>query len=170
MVHKYALIGAASLLVSCAVTAKAAPASSPAPSATHAPVAQPITPVTTARIVMLRVYVADIARAEKFYHEVFGTTVVQKLGENVRVTVMPGGAFPGIILIQSPDEVRMNGSWVMQVSNVEETLAKAQANGATLMHTEFAENVGGMPARSTHLVDPDGNIIEVLQVGAQVAK
>lgn len=160
-----ALIGAASLLAGGAAAAKDAPA--PASPTAPPPAAQPITPVASARVVMLRVYVADIARAEKFYHEVFGTTVMQKLGENVRIMVMPGGAFPGIILIQSPDEARMNGSWVMQVSNVEETLAKAQANGATLMHTEFSDNVSGMPARSSHLVDPDGNIIEVLQVGGK---
>ena len=31
---------------------------------------------------MIRMFVSDLARGEKFYHEVLGTTVVQKMGDN----------------------------------------------------------------------------------------
>jgi len=114
---------------------------------------------------MLRLFVADIARGEKFYHEVFGANVVQKMGDNVRIMIFPGGAMPGIILIQSRDEVSMNGSFVIQVPDVQATLRRAAANGGTLMNTRFAQQVEGMPASSSHFTDPDGNIVEVLQIG-----
>ena len=146
--------------------AVAAPGGSAPTSPTPAP--PPVGAVSLARVMMLRLYVSDIARAERFYHEVFGTTVLQKLGDKVRIMGFPGGGLPGIILIQSPDEVRMNGSFVMQVPDVQATLASAAANGGVLMNTHFSQQVEGMPARSSHFTDPDGNIIEVLQLGGRV--
>ena len=125
----------------------------------------PAGPVATPRILMLRLYVSDLERGEKFYREVFGTTVVQKMGENVRIMNFPGGVLPGIIMIKSPDEARMNGSFLVQVPDVQATLDRAAANGGVLHNTRFSEEVQGMPARSSHFTDPDGNIIEVLQVG-----
>ena len=144
-------------------TAFAAPASSP-PSAA-APVTPTVAPVVNPRVIMLRLFVADIARGEKFYHEVFGATVVQRMGDKVRIMNFPGNALPGIIQIQSPDEAKMNGSFVIQVANVQATIALAAANGGVPMNTRFAQQVEGMPARSTHFTDPDGNIIELLQIG-----
>lgn len=128
----------------------------------QAPVAAP---VAAARVLMLRLYVSDLDRGEKFYHEVFGTNVVQKMGDKVRILNFPGGAMPGIIMIQSPEEATMNGSVVMQVPDLQAALAKAAANGGKLKDTRFAQQVEGMPARSSHFSDPDGNLIEVLQIG-----
>ena len=157
---------AASLALALSGTAAAEQAASGA----RQPAAQPVGPVASARVIMLRLFVADLARAEKFYHEVFGTTVLQKMGDNVRIMNFPGGTLPGIILIKSPDEVRMNGSFVMQVADVQDTLARAAANGGTLMNTRFSQQVEGMPAQSSHFTDPDGNIIEVLQIGGGARK
>jgi predicted enzyme related to lactoylglutathione lyase len=122
-------------------------------------------PTAAPRVMMLRLYVADVDRGEKFYHAVFGTTVVQRMGDNVRIMIFPGGTMPGIIMIKSADEATMNGSFVMQVPDLKATLERAAANGGTLMATNFAQQVQGMAARSSHFIDPDGNIIEVLQMG-----
>jgi len=155
----YLALAAAAMLTAVGAEAEPAPAASAAPAAT------PVGPVTSARVIMLRLYVADLARGEKFYHEVFGTSVMEKLGDNVMILNFPGGALPGIIMIKSADEARMNGSFVMQVPDVQATLARAAANGGILMNTRFAQQVEGMPARSSHFTDPDGNIVEVLQIG-----
>lgn len=130
-----------------------------------APPTPPATTTTSPRVMMLRLYVADIDRGEKFYHAVFGTTTVQRMGDNVRILIFPGGTLPGIILIKSADEVTMNGSFVMQVPDLKGTMERAAANGGKLMNTNFADRVQGMPARSSHFIDLDGNIIEVLQMG-----
>jgi predicted enzyme related to lactoylglutathione lyase len=129
--------------------------------------AQPKPPATAAspQVIMLRLFVSDLDRGEKFYHEVFGTTVVQKMGENVRIMIFPGGAMPGIIMIKSSEEATMNGSFVVRVPDLRATLDRAAANGGKLMDTRFAQQIDNMPARSSHFTDPDGNVIEVLQIG-----
>jgi len=114
---------------------------------------------------MLRIYVSDVARSEKFYHEVLGANVMQKMGEAVRIMMFSGGAMPGIILIQSPEVATMHGSFVVQVPDLQGTLSRAAANGGTLKNTSFSQQMAGVPARSSHFADPDGNLIEVLQVG-----
>ena len=146
---------AAGLLLAATSVQAAPPATTPSAAA----------PVASLRVIMLRLYVGDIARGEKFYHEVLGANVLQKMGDNVRIMMFPGGAMPGIILIQSPDEARKNGSFVIQVPDVQATLQRAAANGGVLMNTRFAQQIEGMPARSSHFTDPDGNIVEVLQIG-----
>lgn len=155
--HK--LIAAACLLPMLA----AAPARAEGPAA---PLAAAVSP----KVMMLRFYVSEITRAEMFYRAVFGMMTAQKLGDTVRIMIFPGGAMPGIILIQSPEEATMNGSFVIQVPDLKGTLDKAAANGARLHNTNFAQDMAGMPARSSHFTDPDGNVIEVLQIGASSVK
>lgn len=122
-------------------------------------------PVAAPRVIMLRMFVSDLARGEKFYHEVFGTTVVRRMGENVSILNFPGGALPGIIMIKSSQVTQMKSSFVIQVPDMEATLARGAANGGSAESHRFAEAVQGMPAASHHLLDPDGNDIEVLQIG-----
>jgi predicted enzyme related to lactoylglutathione lyase len=155
------LLLAAGLLLA----APAGQATLPGPDLTTGP-ATGAGPVAAPRVIMLRLYAADIARAEKFYNEVLGANVVQRMGDKVRIMVFPGGTLPGIILIQSPDEARMNGSFVIQVPDVQATLQRAAANGGAPINTRFAQNIEGMAANSSHFTDPDGNIVEALQIGA----
>jgi predicted enzyme related to lactoylglutathione lyase len=119
---------------------------------------------------MLKIFVNDLERGEKFYHAVFGTNVVQRMGDNVRIMIFPGGTMPGIIMIRNRDEVKMKSSFVMQVQDVQATLALAAANGGVLLNTHFAQQVEGMPANSSHFDDPDGNNVEVLQIGGPSRK
>jgi predicted enzyme related to lactoylglutathione lyase len=125
----------------------------------------PPTPVATPRVIMLRLYVGELARAEKFYHEVLGATVVQKMGDKVGIMIFPGGVMPGLILIEAPKNEFKSGSFVMQVPDLEATLARAAANGGKVMSTRFSQNIQAMPAQSRHVFDPEGNDIEVLQIG-----
>lgn len=131
-----------------------------------APATEKPAPVASPRVVMLRLYVSDIARGESFYRQVFGTNVVQKMGDKVRIMMFPGGMTPGIILIQSPEVATMHGSFVIQVPDLKAVLEKAAANGGTLKNTHFEQKMAGMPAQSSHFSDPDGNLIEVLQIGS----
>ncbi len=130
----------------------------------------PAAPVSSPKIVMLRFFVSDVEWAEKFYRTVFAMTTVQKMGKNVRILIFPGGATPGIILIQSAEEASMNGSFIVQVPDLKATMALAAANGATLKNTKYEQNMGGIAAKSSHFADPDGNVIEVLQIGGPIAK
>lgn len=169
-------LASAAMLWGCAAQAQEAPpAATPAPAA---PAAAPA-PAISSRVMMLRVTVADSERAANFYRDVFGAVAMQGMmgpppasgeasrGGGIRIMTLPGG-LPGLILI--PGDEDENSSWVMQVSDLPGTLQRAQANGATLMNTHFEAGQGGFaaqagPAQSTHIVDPDGNVIELLQMG-----
>src|SRR4051794_9840874 len=107
-----AALAGASIALSTSASAQPAPASVPAP-----------------RVIMIRMFVSDLARGEKFYHEVFGTTVVQKMGENVSILNFPKGAVPGIIMIKSSQATQMKSSFVIQVPDLEGALARGAANG-----------------------------------------
>lgn len=122
-------------------------------------------PVAAPRVIMMRMFVSDLARGEKFYHEVLGTTVVRRMGDNVSILTFPGGALPGIIMIKSPQVAQMKTSFVIQVPDMEAALARGAANGGSAQSKRFAEAVEGMPAQSHHLIDPDGNDLEILQIG-----
>jgi predicted enzyme related to lactoylglutathione lyase len=177
---------ALTMLWSCAALAQGAPAAGQ-------PAAPSIGPVASPHIIMLRIYVSDIDRAEKFYHEVFGAI---SMGSNVmagarnngvpldksadktgahtmggiRIMTFPGGGLPGLILIQSPEVATMHGSFVIQVPDMKATIDLAAANGGTPDHTHFEGQQAGMMAQSTHFTDPDGNLIEVMQMGGMGAK
>lgn len=130
----------------------------------------PPAPVSSPQIVTLRFFVSDIEPAEKFYSAVFGMMTVQKMGDPVRIMIFLGGATRGIILIESPEEATMNGSFIVQVPDLQATLGTAGANGAVLKNTNFEQNMGSLAAKSSQFADPDGNVIEVLQIGGPKAK
>ncbi|MEJ5979300.1 VOC family protein [Novosphingobium sp. PS1R-30] len=117
------------------------------------------------RVMMLRWFTSDVVRAEKFYQAVFGMTTVQRMGEKVRIMMFPGMALPGMILVQSDKPDHLRGSFVAQVSDVNATLQAAAANGGKLLSTRFNQEIDGQQARSSHFEDPDGNVVEVLQMG-----
>lgn len=153
------------ILLSIGTSANAQSAPAPRPqSVPAAGVTPPTMTTSTARVMMLRWFTSDVLRAEKFYQTVFGMTTVQKMGEKVRILMFPGGTLPGMILVQSDAPNRLKGSFVAQVTDVNATLAAAAANGATLMNTRFGQEIQGQQARSSHFEDPDGNVVEVLQL------
>lgn len=161
-----------SLAILAAVTSNPALANAaPQAPVTPPPVVMPPTTVAppglvaSARIIMLRIYVSDIARSEHFYHEVLGANVMQRMGDKVRIMIFQSGGMPGIILIQSPEVATMHGSFVVQVPDLQTVLDRAKANGGTLKNTDFSQQMAGTPAHSSHFSDPDGNLIEVLQIG-----
>jgi len=113
-------------------------------------------------ILMVKLPVGDDEAAQEFYGTVFGVTLAMEMGDRVRIVTFPGGG-PGLVLIPEDPENERNGSFIVQVANMESTLARAVANGATLEQSFQGEQGGG--AQSTNIIDPWGNQIEVLQLG-----
>ena len=113
-------------------------------------------------ILMVKLPVGDDEAAQEFYGTVFGATLAMEMGDRVRIVMFPGGG-PGLVLIPEDPENERNGSFIVQVANMESTLARAVANGATLEQSFQGEQGGG--AQSTNIIDPWGNQIEVLQLG-----
>jgi predicted enzyme related to lactoylglutathione lyase len=142
-------------------------------------------PVTGAKVLMLRTMVSDLDRGVKFYQAVFGMTAVAMPGfggprpgaapgaaparpagpggpgGGIRILNFPGGS-PGMIMIKGsggPDMMR--GSYVIQVPDIAAALAAAEANGGKVQPTRFTAGA----AQSRHVLDPDGNDLEIMQSG-----
>lgn len=159
-----------SLVCLASLAAATAAQAQPVPSAVPAGPAPSAAGATAPRIMMLRWFVADANRAEAFYQAVLGMKTVQKMGEKVRIMIFPGSSSPGLILIESPQEKVMNGSFIIQVPDLKATLDLAKGHGAKLENTDFRQQMGAAQARSSHFIDPDGNEIEVLQMSAPAQK
>lgn len=113
-------------------------------------------------VIMLKLHVGDVDEATTFYETVFGATTAYELGDGINVLTMEDG--PGFILIEDgPGEAdEWNGSFLVQVPDLAEAVALAEANGATSQQA-FEGSPGGEQARSMDLLDPWGNQIELLE-------
>ena len=141
-----------------------APATLPGAPELDEKTASELTVMAGPRIMMLRLYVADLDRAEKFYHAVFGANVLQRNTDTVRMMMFPGQSLPGLVLIKSPEEAQMNGSFIIQVADMDATVEKALANGGEAQGQDYAQQMGAAAGKSSHFYDPDGNLIEALQI------
>lgn len=178
------VLGLCALATTSAAAAQPAPAAKPAAPGrqvdmTGAPTAEP---VSGAKVLMLRTMVSDLDRGVKFYTEVFGMRAMGMPnlggprpapapgaaparpgggGGGIRILIFPGGS-PGMIMIKGsggPDMMR--GSYVIQVPDLAKALAAAEANGGKVQTTRFT--AGSQESR--HVLDPDGNDLEIMQSG-----
>lgn len=156
---------AVALLPMPVVATPSAPATLPNAPKLDERAATALVQTTNPRIMMLRLYVADLNRAQAFYHEVFGANIFQRNSDRVWMMMFPGQTLPGLVLIKErPEETHMNGSFIIQVEDMRSTFEKALANGGSPEGRDYAQQLGAAAGQSTHFFDPDGNLIEVLQI------
>src|SRR5262245_25662939 len=106
------LLAAALLASSTGALVASAPTKSGATTTTAPPTTLPFTTVapTTApaagagpapagHILMVKLYVGDLAQAEKFYRTVFGANPALKLGATAHIVTFPAGG-PGLVLLK----------------------------------------------------------------------
>lgn len=53
---------------------------------------------------------------------------------------------------------------VFRVSDIAATVLAAKAAGATIKSDVASISIGGMPLKSATLVDPDGNVLELMEL------
>jgi len=69
----------------------------------------------TGTILMIKLYVGDLAAAEKFYGAIFGAKLAMKVGKNAHVVSFPKGG-PGLILLkEGPGDRHNYGAFLIQV-------------------------------------------------------
>jgi predicted enzyme related to lactoylglutathione lyase len=112
---------------------------------------------------MVKLYVGNVAAAEKFYGAVFGAKPTIKVGPVPIVTFPKGG--PGLVLLKrGPHDRQRLGGFIIRVPSLSQAKALAAANGAKVQGN-FAGQPGGQIAQSIDLLDPWGNNVEILQLG-----
>ena len=118
----------------------------------------------TGNILMIKLYVGDLADAEEFYGAVFGATLAMQVGERAHIVTFPGGG-PGLVLIQSgTGDTDKHGAFIIRVPDMEAAKARALDHGATEEGT-FAGQPTSEVAKSVDVLDPWGNQVEILQIG-----
>ncbi|MFN8027420.1 MAG: VOC family protein [Acidimicrobiia bacterium] len=167
---------AVSAVLAAAVLAVAAPsASAKTTTTTTPPTTLPIgtvpptdgagaTSTGTGKILMLKIYVGDIAKAQQFYGNVFGAKGSLTVGSKALIVGLPNGG-PGLVLLQKgKGDKDKHGAFIVQVPDLEAAKALALANGAKEQGT-FAGAPTGTVAKSVDVLDPWGNQVEILQIG-----
>jgi predicted enzyme related to lactoylglutathione lyase len=125
-------------------------------------------PAATGKVLMLKLFVGNLAQGEAFYGNVFGAKVALAVGANAHVLTFPNGG-PGLVLLgpgagAGASDVTKKGAFIIQVPSLTASKALAVANGATVQGA-FAGAPQGQAAKSIDLLDPWGNQVEILQIG-----
>lgn len=109
-------------------------------------------------IAIVRVYVTDFARSERFYRDVFGLSEPRAVGDHERVFTLPEGPRLVLELTEAP---RGNGGFALVVADIDAVMSRTPAAGGAIL--EPARDLRSMPMRIAFVTDPDGATIEVLQ-------
>ena len=113
--------------------------------------------------------VADLDRSLAFYtavgYEVVGSVPETGLG-HLTMLKLPGDEFVTIELVHNPNETKVNGGirlshFVIQVESMDVTLTELAARGIDAEAPTSPD--GSEDFRTTWIVDPDGNRIELVQ-------
>ncbi len=120
-------------------------------------------PAATGTILMIKLPVGSVPRAEKFYGAVFGAKPGISVG-SARIVTFPDGG-PGLVLLKrnTKDKGR-TGAFIIKVPDLDASVRLAVANGAK-KQAAFAGTPNSQAARSVDLLDPWGNQVEILQIG-----
>ena len=147
-----------------AKAATAAPTTPPISTVTGGTASAPSNPDATGSILMVKLYVADLGKAQAFYHDVFGATLAVEMGAHVHIVTFPNGGPVLLLLYSLYYDTDKKGSFIMKVPTLATTKPLALAHGAREQGT-FAGAPGGQAAKSVDLLDPWGNQVEILQLG-----
>jgi predicted enzyme related to lactoylglutathione lyase len=121
------------------------------------------------RIVMVKVYVTDFARSERFYRDVFGLGAPHAYNASERAftfpsqTGVPDPNAPLLVLVQTPT-ARPNGMFALLVPDLDAVMARVPAAGGAI--TRPAADLPSAHVRLGFITDPDGASIEVIQAMA----
>jgi predicted enzyme related to lactoylglutathione lyase len=135
--------------------------------APHAALAQtqPATPAAAAgerpRIMIVRVFVTDMDRSERFYRTVFGWGPAQAFGPGNRMFGAPSPTAPSLLLVQTREPRTNNASFALAVNDTAAVMNAAEGAGGAVQRPASSQG-HGMPIG--FITDPDGAQIEVIQL------
>ena len=128
-----------------------------------------------ATVLAVRLGANDVAALAKFYDAAFGLKQIDSVGTPPTEIIMRYGATVAAAKAGSSPEflvqLREPGTGkdamahaIFHVSDVAATVAAAKAAGATMNGDVVTVPIGGMPVKIATMVDPDGNVLEVMEL------
>jgi len=126
-------------------------------------------------VMAVRLGAKDAGTLAKFYQTVFGLKEIDHVGTPVTEVIMRYGANVAAAKAgNSPEFLVANraagdapGSLahaIFQTSDIAATVAAAKAAGAKMQGDVASVPIGGTPIKIATLTDPDGNVIEIMEL------
>ena len=126
-------------------------------------------------VLAVRLGAKDVVALAKFYDAAFGLKEIDHVGEPPTEIIMRYGATVAAakagsspeFLVQRSEPGVANGAMahaIFHVSDVGATVAAAKAAGASMQGDVVTVPIGGIPVKIATLVDPDGNVLELMEL------
>jgi predicted enzyme related to lactoylglutathione lyase len=126
-------------------------------------------------VLAVRLGAKDVVALAKFYDAAFGLKAIDRVGEPPTEIIMRYGATAAAAKSASSPEflvqLREPGAAadamahaIFHVSDVGATVAAAKAAGASMKGDVVSVPIGGIQVKIATLVDPDGNVLELMEL------
>ena len=127
-------------------------------------------------VLAIRLGAKDVVGLAKFYDKAFGLKEIDRVGQptseiimryGATVSAAKAGSSPEFLLTHR--EVPAQGEdpmphAIFRVSDLSATVAAAKSAGATIKSDVTALKIGDMPVKLAMVVDPEGNVIELMEL------
>lgn len=126
-------------------------------------------------VLAVRLGANDVTALAKFYDSAFGLKQIDHVGEPPTEIIMRYGATVAAakagtspeFLVQKREAGTAGDSMahaIFRVSDLGATVAAAKAAGAKMQGDMASIEIGGMPIKIATMADPDGNVLEVMEL------
>jgi len=126
-------------------------------------------------VLAVRLGATDVVALAKFYDAAFGLKEIDRVGEPVTEIIMRYGATTAAAKAGSSPEFLVqrrepgDGKHAMahaifRVSDIAASVAAAKAAGASMEGDVVTVPIGGMQGKIATLADPDGNVLELMEL------
>jgi predicted enzyme related to lactoylglutathione lyase len=126
-------------------------------------------------VLAVRLGANDVAALAKFYETAFGLKEIDHVGEPPTEIIMRYGATVAAakagsspeFLVAKREAGEINDEIphaIFRVSDIGATVAAAKAAGATMEGDVASVPIGGTPIKIATMADPDGNMLEVMEL------
>ena len=126
-------------------------------------------------VLAVRLSANDVPALAKFYEATFGLKEIDHVGEppteiimryGATVAAAKAGSSPEFLVAkreagQSDDPM---AHAIFHVADIAATLTAARAAGATVRGDVASVPIGGTPIKIAMIVDPDGNVLEIMEL------
>jgi predicted enzyme related to lactoylglutathione lyase len=132
-------------------------------------------------VLAVRLGANDVVALAKFYDTAFGLKEIDRVGDPATEIIMRYGTTVAAAKAGSSPEFlvqrREPGAGkdtmahaIFQVSDLAATVAAAKAAGASMEGEIVTVPIGGMPVKIATMVDPDGNVLELMELAKGATK
>ena len=126
-------------------------------------------------VLAVRLGAKDVVALAKFYDAAFGLKQIDQVGEPPTEIIMRYGATAAaakagtspefLIQVREPNAGKdAMAHAIFHVSDLAATVAAAKGAGASMEGEVVSVPIGGMPVKIATLVDPDGNVLELMEL------